>query len=190
MKNKKNRKLLFQVSVIILPVFIAMIAAIGVAMYNSTVNGFLDAQKAHMEYLLKNELGVQDYIDQDELEWYLTEWTEKPENLYKEYPEFFDEQYWEYYSDEDSFSAAWLKRLPEEFKAYCAKLQYENFNAYLNYTFDINTYDGFILMVISESKKGMVLYDYNRDRNGKKAGEYYELDLDEHAECSEGFGIH
>ena len=47
--KKKNRKLIFQVSIVIMPVFILMIAAVACAMYTGTVNSFLDAQGEHMK---------------------------------------------------------------------------------------------------------------------------------------------
>jgi Na+-transporting NADH:ubiquinone oxidoreductase subunit NqrD len=67
MEHKKNKKLTVQVDLIILPIFIAMITAIAFAMYYSALNGFLDAQKSHMEYLINNELAIQHYIDQASL---------------------------------------------------------------------------------------------------------------------------
>ena len=180
MEHKRNKKLTVQVDLIILPIFIAMITAIAFAMYYSALNGFLDAQKSHMEYLINNELDIQHYVDQDELEWYLTRWQEHPEDLKKEYPDDLDDAYSDYYSDESSFTLDWLKNIPEELKAYVAKTQYDNFDSYLNYTFDNNTYESLIMMGVSEDKEGMIIYDYSRDKNGKSAGEYYDLHLEDH----------
>ena len=51
-KKKKNRKLLFQMSVIVLPIFVAMIIAVIYSVYDNTVKSFLEAQGPYMEYLL------------------------------------------------------------------------------------------------------------------------------------------
>ena len=60
-KKKKNRKLLFQMSVIVLPIFVAMIIAVIYSVYDNTVKSFLEAQDPYMEYLLdrtyENSLG-------------------------------------------------------------------------------------------------------------------------------------
>lgn len=180
MEYKKYKKLTVQVDRVIIPIFIAMITAIAFAMYYSALNGFLDAQKSHMEYLINNDLAIQHYVDQDELEWYLTRWQEHPEELKKEYPDDFDDEYLDYYSDDSSYTAKWLESIPEELKAYVAKTQYDNFDSYLNYAFDNNTYESLIMMGVSEEKEGMIIYDYSRDKNGKSVGEYYDLHLDDH----------
>lgn len=168
--KKKNKKLLFQVSVIILPVFIVMTAAIARAMYNSTVSGFLDAQKAHMEYLLKSELVIQDYINQDQLEWYLTEWIGAPESLNKEYPDNYGGERWKsLMNEDDSFSRAWLDRMPDDLKGYCAYQQYNGFASYLEFAFDLNTYDSLIIMSAAENTEGRSDDDMNitMNKNGK-----------------------
>lgn len=180
MEYKKYKKLTVQVGRVIIPIFIAMITAIAFAMYYSALNGFLDAQKSHMEYLINNDLAIQHYVDQDELEWYLTRWQEHPEELKKEYPDDFDDEYSDYYFDDSSYTAKWLESIPEELKTYVAKTQYDNFDSYLNYAFDNNTYESLIMMGVSEDKEGMIIYDYSRDKNGKSVGEYYDLHLDDH----------
>ena len=52
--TKKNKKILFQLAVIILPLFMLMTAAIVWTVYNSTLNGFLEAHNSHIEELLSD----------------------------------------------------------------------------------------------------------------------------------------
>jgi hypothetical protein len=51
-KKKKKRKLLFQIGVVLLPVFLLLMAGIFAVIYYSSVDGYLKAQDDHMKILL------------------------------------------------------------------------------------------------------------------------------------------
>ena len=51
-QKKKNRKLLFQIGVVLIPVFIGLMAGILWVIYDSSVDGYLEAQNKHMEIFL------------------------------------------------------------------------------------------------------------------------------------------
>ena len=77
----KNKKLIVQVLVVMVPVILIMTSLLLMIVYNSTVNGFLEAQNSHMEYLLKNDVQIQLFTTPDELGWYLDYWSEHPKVL-------------------------------------------------------------------------------------------------------------
>ena len=73
---KKNKKILFQLAAIILPLFMLMIAAIVWTVYTSTLNGFQVAQNNHMEELLSDpenhfEFMDEEHYGEDIREWYI-----------------------------------------------------------------------------------------------------------------------
>lgn len=176
----KHKKLIFQVSIVILPVFIFMIAAVTYAMYHSTVNGFLDAQGSHMEYLLSNDLDLTKWFDIDALDWYLDRWETEPEKMRIEIDGEFEETYSDYYEDDDSLSRSWLERIPEELKTYCANLQYYNLDAWNGNSFIENNYDYLFCIDLSEKYRGMVFFEYSKERDPKPVGEYYDFKLKDH----------
>ena len=75
-ETKKNKKILFQLAVIILPLFMLMTAAIVWTVYNSTLNGFLEAQNSHIEELLSDPQNHFEFMNEkdygeDVREWYI-----------------------------------------------------------------------------------------------------------------------
>ena len=53
LKQKKAKKsLLLQIGAVLLPLFVLLIAGVSVVVYNSITGSYLDAQNAHIEYLL------------------------------------------------------------------------------------------------------------------------------------------
>ena len=51
-EKKKNRKLLFQIGVVLIPMFLGLMAGILWVIYDSSVDGYLEAQNTHMEIFL------------------------------------------------------------------------------------------------------------------------------------------
>lgn len=50
---RKNRKLLFRISIVLVPVFLIMALGISWIIYTTAVNGFLEAQNAAMKKMLE-----------------------------------------------------------------------------------------------------------------------------------------
>ena len=48
MKKKKNRKLLFQIGVVLVPLCLLLLALMATSLYRSTVNSYLKSQKIRM----------------------------------------------------------------------------------------------------------------------------------------------
>ena len=183
--KKKNRKLIVQVSLLILPVFILMIVAVSLAMYNSTLDSFIEAKQTHMEYLLKTDLGLTSIFDREELK-FMIEWCEKePEKMRQEPDIEFENDHPEYFNEEDSWTIDWFRRLPDEAQLYSASTRYHNISAYVSHILEVNTYERLFILDMDEKYRGMVIYDCSHNGSAKNLGEYYELDMNDHPELSE-----
>ena len=52
--KKRTPKLLFQITALVIPLFILMTVAVALTVYNSTVNGFLEAKNDHIKEMLSD----------------------------------------------------------------------------------------------------------------------------------------
>ncbi|MBR6872360.1 MAG: serine/threonine-protein phosphatase [Ruminococcus sp.] len=180
-RKKKNRKLLFQISIIILPVFIAMTTAITIAMYSSTVNGFLEAQNSHLDYILKETTERSTYYSGAELDWYLTLWEQDPQfylqsSTTAELQSFAAREY-DYESCE---YIDWLRGLPELASNYMGKVSYRTLLDGIRYETEDKNYQQMFLIDLREPYLGMVICEFNLHGEAKTLGDKYEIDLQDH----------
>ncbi len=184
--NKKNRKILFQLAVIILPLFMLMTAAIVWTVYNSTLNGFLEAQNSHIEELLSDpenhfEFMNEKYYGEDIREWYI-------EQLEKGTPEDYNEELseeelllvLEYETRKDSFEYDWYVNMPEEVRRPYLKQYLYNTSNHVSDTIKTGNIDSLFLMDLTGDSAGTVLFDCNKNGTGRKPGEAFDLELSEH----------
>lgn len=184
--KKKNRKILFQLAVIILPLFMLMTAAIVWTVYNSALNGFLEAQNSHMEELLSDpenhfEFMNEKYYGEDIREWYI-EQLEK--GTVRDYSEELSEEelllVLEYETRKDSFEYDWYVDMPEDIRDIYMKQYLYNTSNHISDIIKTGNIDSLFLMDLTGDSAGTVLFDCNTDGTGRKPGEAFDLDLSEH----------
>ena len=164
-KNKKNRKLLFQIAGIVLPLFLLHLVAVVWLSYRNAVNGYLTAQNENIEAdLEENSLNLVENHEpetQKVSEWLLTylenhadkEWEPLSEEEWLEFDEVTGEnKYW---------SAEWLNSLPEKMQYYAARIKFNNWKQQISFESESVHYEKLFLMDVSEGFKGMVLCDYS-----------------------------
>ena len=183
-KNKKNRKLLFQIAGIVLPLFLLHLLAVVWLSYRNAVNGYLTAQNENIESdLEENYLNLVDNHEpetQKVSEWLLTylenhadkEWEPLSEEEWLEFDEVTGEnKYW---------SAEWLNSLPEKMQYYAARIKFNNWKQQISFESESGHYEKLFLMDVSEGFKGMVLCDYSAGNECHGFGYRYDLDADSH----------
>jgi sensor histidine kinase YesM len=183
-KNKKNRKLLFQIAGIVLPLFLLHLVAVVWLSYRNAVNGYLTAQNENIESdLEENYLNLVDNHDpetQKVSEWLLTylenhadkEWEPLSEEEWLEFDEATGEnKYW---------SAEWLNSLPEKMQYYAARIKFNNWKQQISFESESGHYEKLFLMDVSEGFKGMALCDYSAGNECHGFGYRYDLDADSH----------
>lgn len=183
---KKNKKILFQLAAIILPMFMLMTAAIVWTVYNSALNGFLEAQNSHMEELLSDpenhfEFMNEKYYGEDIREWYI-EQLEK--GTVRDYSEELSEEelllVLEYETRKDSFEYDWYVDMPEDIRDIYMKQYLYNTSNHISDIIKTGNIDSLFLMDLTGDSAGTVLFDCNTDGTGRKPGEAFDLDLSEH----------
>lgn len=153
MKKSKNHRLLVQVSLVIVPLFLIMIASVSYVVYRSTVDSFLNAQNEYMTETLNqsydNLVVVKDgfYFDYWEQHPDLPEAAINDVELSSLQDQFIENGVW---------SGEWLKQQSEAVQSYCAKQMY-----LLSQTIhDIDTgdknYDSLFLIDVNEPNEGFV----------------------------------
>ena len=183
-KNKKNRKLLFQIAGIVLPLFLLHLVAVVWLSYRNAVNGYLTAQNENIESdLEENYLNLVDNHDpetQKVSEWLLTylenhadkEWEPLSEEEWLEFDEATGEnKYW---------SAEWLNSLPEKMQYYAARIKFINWKQQISFESESGHYEKLFLMDVSEGFKGMALCDYSAGNECHGFGYRYDLDAESH----------
>lgn len=179
-KKKKNRKLLFQMSVIVLPIFVAMIIAVIYSVYDNTVKSFLEAQDPYMEYLLdhtyENSLS---FISEDELKWYLDFWEENSDALRTSVSEQEEEALSEYIEKTDTkpsyiWSAQWMESAPKDMQIIIAKQRYRSIIDSLRFESANKNMERLFIMDVSPGYEGMVLCEYQLAGLSNKIGDTYE----------------
>ncbi|MBO6163138.1 MAG: histidine kinase [Eubacterium sp.] len=171
---------------IILPLFMLMTAAIVWTVYNSSLNGFLEAQNSHMEELLSDpenhfEFMNEKYYGEDIREWYI-EQLEK--GRVRDYSEELSEEelllVLEYETRKDSFEYDWYVDMPEDIRDIYMKQYLYNTSNHISDIIKTGSIDSLFLMDLTGDSAGTVLFDCNTDGTGRKPGEAFDLDLSEH----------
>ncbi len=177
-KNKNKRhKLLIQVSAVVIPSFIIMIAAVLIMVYNSTVDSFLEAQNASMTEKLEE---VSD-SSLPLVEAYMIEyWEEHIDEMQQ--PQTDEERiaFEQCSPDEYQWSAEWFLRQSELAKSYCAKSYYQFMKDDFIFRMDMHNFRSIFLMDVGEKNTGMILYEETFDGEEHAPGDIVGLDLSEH----------
>ena len=180
-KKRKKRKLLVQIIAITVPVFVIMMIAIIWSVYESATNGFVNAKKSHMEYVLKECDPFYQYFDTSGLAWYFDMWEKYPELLKtpatKEEVEAFEK---ETCSDDFEWDDNWRDELSEDARRYEIKMIYETNDGTFSYYAAMNDYEKMFIIDVKEGYEGLVLFEFSRNNKESRVGRYYDLDLDEH----------
>lgn len=179
-QKKKNHKLLFQISLVLIPVFAALILGVSWIMYKSTVDGFLEAQNKNMELMLtRTSENINDLIfsDDDFRKWCIEQWENDPSlcdgsgptvEEYDEYLEFMH-SYKGYGATMDYVNAMsdriqriYLQTTYNQMKELFKVSAKDNKNDYLFLIYVDDDSFGSLLCDNLEKTKGMTKYDLDR----------------------------
>ena len=179
--RKMKSKLYFQISLIIIPLFLLTAAVISYIVYNSTLNGFLEAHNESMEHQLEtvlNELGATtDATISKRTDWYF-DMFEKYTMKMLDKPT--DEETSEYnkYKDQDDGTLEWIQNAPEAVQKYYVKQFYKTMRTSILNMFWNNSIERLFIVDVSQANMGMVICDYSMT-DDYRIGEYYKMDLSE-----------
>ena len=187
-KKKKKRKLLFQIGVVLLPVFLLLMAGIFAVIYYSSVDGYLKAQDDHMKILLNmiyqgNFAGFkEDESNDNKLEW-LYDSVEK--DISSATSEYTDEEVSAYMEEAEkaiygAWTYDWLIRVPGIVQSYCTKIFYKDTQMVLDAAYRDQNYSDIFVVDLTDPYRGQVLFKTKRNEGDIKAGDYFDLSATSH----------
>ena len=184
-KKNKNRKLLFQVGLVMLPVFMLLIALVSWVMYTTTVNGMLETQRGNMKNMLEDtydSIVETSLTGSDSADWFIRQWESDPDILQQEITEEETKKYIEYIKDKKDGvrSVGDLEQLPQDVKRCFVKVKYQTVQQLLKVEADKHSYQSAFFIGLTDSDMGLVLCEYKEDGSEKQFGERYEIDKSEH----------
>lgn len=192
MKRKKKRRLLTQILIRILPIFMIMIAAVVWTIYTSSINSYLKSDRKRLTDMLGNVMSVL-WVDTDNKlgdkvhQWNIDQLEALPEN---EKISVDDESYSrmvEYYKAKDSFQASWFLNMPPDVRHAWFTDILDTVRLYLNKS-DIKNYSGTLFMIDAQDTSRMrVLLDYRDGKDAENTGSFHELDISQHPVLKEAF---
>ena len=184
-KKTKNRKLLFQVALVMLPVFMILIALVSWVMYTATVNGMLETQRGNMKNMLEDtydSIVETSLTGSDSANWFIRQWERDPDILQQEITEEETKKYIEYINEnKDGInSIEYLEQLPQDLKRCFIKVKYQTVQQLLKVEADKHSYQSAFFIGLTDADMGLVLCEYKEDGGEKQFGERYPIDKSEH----------
>ena len=193
---KRSPRLLFQITVIVIPMFILMTVAVALTVYHSTVDGFLKAKNNHIQEMLSDRYEYFMFIgDNNEprvQQWFI-EQAKKADFDYDR--DLTDEElrvYIDYQSRSDSFEYSWFEEMPDDVRKYFQRQYFyaarQGISATLAGSGDI---ESLFLMELTSDGHGVMLFDQNNSGESIKMGTLLDDDFSKHpvwqeiAECSD-----
>lgn len=184
-EKKKNRKLLFQIGTLLIPVFSVMIILVSVVIYYTTVNGFLGSQRVNMESKLSkafDDLMENSFVDRYGLEWAISQWEKDPKSAGEEITEEELQKYSDFVNSYDGSTdmKEYINAMPEQLWHYYSKVEARSTREYLIMESDLIQAEHLFFIDITEPNLGMVFCEARKEGTVKQFGERYELDVSEH----------
>ena len=184
-KKTKNRKLLFQVGIVMLPVFMILIALVSWVMYTTTVNGMLETQRGNMKNKLEDtydSIVETSLTGSDSANWFIKQWERDPDLLQQKITEEETKKYIEYINEnKDGInSIEYLEQLPQDIKRCFIKVKYQTVQQLLKVEGDKHSYPRAFFIGLTDEDMGLVLCDYKEDGGEKQFGEKYAIEASDH----------
>lgn len=186
MEKKKNKKLMFQIGIVIVPLCLLMLVLLAVTISRSTIEAYLQAQRsgmtAELEASFSAILGDDGYSHDEETESWIYDFIDANPAIIKEpVTEEQDELYNNIRSSgENIWSVEWLEKQPEEIQALCVREWLKDISDSAEYTTVRNKYDDVFLININEGNEGFVYFYFSEDHKLFSSGDTIKYDLRNH----------
>ena len=183
-KNKK-RRLLFQITAIVLPLFLLLAVVICQQVYSNSVDSFLEAQNSFIEeridLALQNISLLDDNKFDDNAQGWLIDYLEKDGAMVNEsLSEAEEDELRKYFVGEDAFTNEWFLALPEDIKQLYTRQFYLVFIRVIESAVLDSDYENLFFMDLTDGYQGLVLLDAKKNGKGLSTGDHYDIDIDKH----------
>ena len=187
--KQKTHKLIFQITVIILPILIAMVIFVIWAMYDSTIKSFFEVENKLIGNMFKNIYDPTLYFTDEEMDYYFGMFEKYPEEMLRPSEDEESENAEQALSDEDEYISfeeylggdrsfemdeyyEWLKDAPEKVKIADAKSRYDNW--YWGFSLFMNNFgedcNGLMWLDIGANNECTVIYEILFDEEEGETG--------------------
>ncbi len=181
--KKVKKTLLFQIGAVLLPLFVLLIAGISWVVYHSVTNSYLDAQNAHMEYLLNRIYDKYFLLEEPrEGDYTLTFcfdfWERYPEESLEQLSDEEQATLYDYYTnhlDDDYPYKSWYDRLPHNIAKVLANETLKEKVMFTSNYVDESNLDCVFVMDMTEDHRGMVIYQSGKIDTHKELGDHYDI---------------
>ena len=191
--NKRAPKLLFQIIAIVMPMFILMAAAVAWTVYNSTLNGFLEAQNNHIEDVMTQTLNYIPFVsgealDQDSKEWMFQQMEKYRIDLHDEQTDENTEKLQAYLDADNKYEYSWFEKMPEDLRYIYVRQYLSGTKNILENQIKSSSFDSMFIMDMSEQYRGLFLLDFNKSEQNDKMGSLIEFELSDHPVLEKAVG--
>ena len=183
-KNKK-RRLLFQITAIVLPLFLLLAVIICQQVYSNSVDSYLEAQNSFIEeridLALQNISLLDDNKFDDNAQGWLIDYLEKDGAMVNEsLTEAEEDKLRKYFVGEDAFTNEWFLALPEDIKQLYTRQFYLVFIRVIESAVLDSDYENLFFMDLTDGYQGLVLLDVKKNGKSLSTGDHYDIDIDKH----------
>ena len=183
-KNKK-RRLLFQITAIVLPLFLLLAVIICQQVYSNSVDSYLEAQNSFIEeridLALQNISLLDDNKFDDNAQGWLIDYLEKDGAMVNEsLTEAEEDKLRKYFVGEDAFTNEWFLALPEDIKQLYTREFYLVFIRVIESAVLDSDYENLFFMDLTDGYQGLVLLDVKKNGKSLSTGDHYDIDIDKH----------
>lgn len=192
-KIKRRRKLLIQITLLIIPVFVIMTAAVVWAVYTSSVNSFLKAQQNQIKDMMNSAtsflpLTEDGVYDEKSRQWVID--TMSTVEIINSEDKLSDEDLKklnDYVAEKDRMTYNWYKRMPEDIKPLVVQEILFGTKEQIGWNkYSVSNVDSLVIVNANYKDKMRVLIDfYNSDNS--EMGKIYDIDISEHSVLNDAF---
>ena len=183
-KSKLRGKLLIQILVIVLPLFMLMTAAVCRLFEKNSVNSFLEAQNSHISFQLDQAYENIFFFDDEIMQWFFDRIEKDPMLLREPVTEEENAAFMERI-DEDPLDIDYLKSAPETYQNYVIKNLYDSINGSVLRARGNEGANTLFIMDVTEGYESMVISEFDQQGQGRMIGDHYDLDMSEHHALTE-----
>ena len=180
----KKRKLLFQITGIVLPLFALMTAAVIWTVYNSTLAGFLEAQNDHIRDTVSDISESFVFLDEEKepevKEWYMDQLKKADFDYSRDLTDEELDISLSYEYEPHNLSYEWYSGMPDNIRRWFLQSFFYSLNNAVRDKIEKADVQSVFFMDLRQDRQGLVMFDCNKNGSSRKIGEYFDLDLSEH----------
>ena len=181
-KRKRKHKLLIQITLIILPIFFLMTAAVVWTVYTSSVNSYLKAQDKQISDTMSiiTDILIPKDLDDAAVQWCTKQLENVPTDIGAAPTAEQEDKKMMYFQQENSHTSEWYLNMPEDVARVWMREQLTSIKYYFDQTMKSSNFDSLMIFDKENTDKTHVLLDLTNSDLNDLSGSYYDFELSEY----------